>query len=74
MELARISAKGQTTIPKRIRDGAGMREGDLLVFELELDRVVIRRVRKAEDMELAALQSTLSEWASAEDDEAWRDL
>ena len=30
MELARVTAKGQATIPKRIREAAHIREGDQL--------------------------------------------
>jgi len=36
MELARVTAKGQATIPKRIREAAHIREGDLLAFDLAI--------------------------------------
>ncbi len=74
MELARVTAKGQATIPKRIRDAAQIREGDMLEFAYENHRIVVRRVERPNDMELAALQATLSEWSSPADEEAWRDL
>jgi len=35
MELARVTAKGQAAIPKRIRDAAHIREGDMLAFDLD---------------------------------------
>ena len=35
MELARVTAKGQATIPKRIREAAHIREGDMLSFDLD---------------------------------------
>ena len=75
MELARVTAKGQATIPKRIREAAHIREGDMLSFDLDSNnRIIIRRIEPTIDSELLALQETLSEWNSPEDDEAWRDL
>ena len=75
MELARVTAKGQATIPKRIRDAAHIREGDMLSFDLDSNnRIIIKRIDTGESVELLALQETLSEWSSPEDDEAWRDL
>ena len=75
MELARVTAKGQATIPKRIRDAAHIKEGDMLAFDLDINNtIIIRRIESANDSELLALQETLSEWNSPEDDKAWRDL
>ena len=75
MELARVTAKGQATIPKRIREAAHIREGDMLAFDLDSNnRIIIRRIDSTVDIELSALQETLSEWNSPEDDEAWCDL
>lgn len=75
MELARVTAKGQATIPKRIREAAHIREGDMLAFDLDSNnRITIKRIEPAIDIELLALQATLSEWNSLQDDEAWRDL
>lgn len=75
MELARVTAKGQATIPKRIREAAHIREGDLLSFDLDSNnRIIIKRIDTPVDVELSALQETLSEWNSPQDDEAWRDL
>jgi len=75
MELARVTAKGQATIPKRIREAAHIREGDMLAFDLDSNnRIIIRRIESTTDIELLALQETLSEWNSAQDEEAWRDL
>ena len=74
MEVARITARGQTTIPKRIREGAGLNEGDVIAFEIEDDHIVVRKVAKGRDDYLQGLSATLSEWASPEDEDAWRDL
>lgn len=32
MELAKITTRGRTTIPKRIREAAGLHESDVLAF------------------------------------------
>ncbi len=74
MELAKITSRGQTTIPKKIRQAANLREGDLITFEVAADHVVVRKVIPAEDDYLKGLSEGLSEWVSPEDEEAWRDL
>ena len=74
MEVARITARGQTTIPKRIREGTGLREGDVVAFELEGDRVIVRKVARGGDDYLRGLSAAMNEWASPEDEDAWRDL
>jgi len=73
--LSRLSPKGQTTLPKRVREALGLRPGDHLLYEVGEDGTV--RIRKAEPLDLEglrALEATLSEWASPEDEEAYRGL
>lgn len=74
MELAKITARGQTTIPKRIREAANLGEGDVLSFEIEGDHLVIRKVTPGRDAYLQGLSEILSEWVSPEDEKAWREL
>ena len=74
MEIARITARGQTTIPKRIRDQMGLRDSDVISFEVEDDHLIVRKVTRAQDDYLQGLSATLSEWGSPEDEDAWRDL
>ena len=75
MGLARGAAKGQATIRKRIRYAAHIREGDMLAFDLDSNnRIIIRRIEPTIEIGLLALQKTLSEWNSPQNDEAWRDL
>jgi antitoxin PrlF len=40
---ARITSKGQVTIPKSVRDALGLREGDELLFRVERSRAVIAK-------------------------------
>ena len=75
MEFARVTSKVQATIPKRIRETANIKYGDLFAFDLDSkSRIIIRRIDSTIDIEQMALQETLSEWSSPEDDEAWHDL
>lgn len=52
---ATLTSKGQTTIPKEIRDGLGMKTGDRLSFTLMPDATVLMRVKSKSVMELAGL-------------------
>ncbi len=74
MELTKITARGQTTIPKRIREAVGLREGDLISFQLEGNHVVMQKVAPGPDGYLLGLSEVLSEWTAPEDEAAWRDL
>ena len=74
MELARIGARGQITIPKRVRVMADLSAGDTLAFEVKEGHLVVRKMPVAQDAYLHALEHTLDEWNSLQDEEAWRDL
>ncbi len=52
---ATLTSKGQTTIPKPIRDSLGMKPGDRMSFTLMPDGVVIMRVKNKRVSELAGL-------------------
>ena len=71
MQTSKLSSKSQVTLPKEIREALGARPGDTIGYEIE-GRVV--RLRRLEPFDAAfhqALSNTLSEWASAEDEEAF---
>jgi len=73
--IAKITAKGQTTVPAVIRAALQVGKGDLLAWEvLEDGEVRVRRVQPLDLEYLKAIEGTLSEWASAADEEAYRDL
>ena len=52
---ATLSSKGQTTIPKEIRDSLGMKPGDRMTFTLMPDATVIMRVKSRSVTELAGM-------------------
>jgi antitoxin PrlF len=41
--VARMSSKGQITVPKAVRDALGMGEGDEIVFHVEGNRAILAR-------------------------------
>ena len=50
---ATLTSKGQTTIPKEIRDSLHMKAGDRLTFTLMPDSTVVMRVKNKSLTELA---------------------
>lgn len=44
VSVASITTKGQITIPKEIRDALNLKEGNRVIFIIEGDKVVIRKV------------------------------
>ncbi len=74
MPFAKVTSKGQMTIPKAIRERLGIRQGDLLRVSVQENRVVMTRLAPADEAELEALEATLEEWLSAADEDAYRDL
>ncbi len=74
MVTSRLSAKGQVTLPKKVRETLGIAPGDLVAYEIGDSEVSIRKVRPFDAPFHAALSATLDEWASKEDDEAFGDL
>ncbi len=71
---SRLSRKGQVTIPAKVRAELGLAAGDTVVYEVEGERVVLRRAEPFDLAYHAALTETLDEWASEADEEAFRDL
>lgn len=46
MTLARITSKGQITIPKPVRDRLGVRMGDALDFRFEGDHLLVAPIHR----------------------------
>ena len=74
-QLAKISSKGQVTVPAIVRKALHVKAGDTLAWDIENDgRIVVRRLEPIDLDYLSAVSGTLSEWHSVEDNEAYRDL
>jgi len=52
---ATLTSKGQTTIPKEIRDSLGMKTGDRMTFTLMPDGIVVMRVKNRRVSDLAGM-------------------
>ncbi|HUX62601.1 AbrB/MazE/SpoVT family DNA-binding domain-containing protein [Sulfuricella sp.] len=74
MLASKVTTKYQATIPLEVREKLGIRQGDMVAFELENGVVRLRRVVPLDVEYAKALAGTLSEWASENDEEAYRGL
>ena len=74
MQYGKLSSKGQVTVPKAIREQLGLEPGDLVAYIVRDGAVRLERVEPFDAAYHAAISEALEEWASAEDDEAFRDL
>lgn len=75
LAIAKITSKGQTTIPQDVRTALNVSPGDLIAWEVGTDgTAVVRRVQPMDLEYLRAVQGTLVEWAGAADEEAYRDF
>jgi antitoxin PrlF len=73
--LAKITSKGQTTIPQDVRAALKVVPGDLISWDVGADgTATVRRVQPMDLEYLRAVEGTLSEWTSAADEEAYREL
>ena len=75
LAVAKITAKGQTTIPQDVRAALHVSAGDLIAWEVGSDGIAtVRRVQPMDVEYMRAVEGTLSEWAGAADEDAYRDL
>jgi len=52
---ATLTSKGQTTIPKKIRDSLSMKAGDRMTFTLMPDATVVMRLKSRSVTQLAGV-------------------
>ena len=74
LAASRITQKFQTTIPAKVRKLLGLKSGDLLGFEARDGEVIVKKASPLDVAYTKALEGTLSEWASKEDENAYGDL
>jgi bifunctional DNA-binding transcriptional regulator/antitoxin component of YhaV-PrlF toxin-antitoxin module len=61
-------------MPGEIRRSLGLGPGDLVAYEVREGGILLKRVEPFDAQFHMALSATLDEWASPEDEEAFRDL
>jgi antitoxin PrlF len=72
-----VTQKYQATIPLQVREQLGIQAGDKIVFERQADATIVIRKKSPSAVDwdyLQALEGTLTEWNSPEDDAAYGDL
>lgn len=75
LAVAKITSKGQTTIPQDVRAALHVAPGDSIVWEVGPEgTATVRKVQPMDIEYLRALEGTLTEWSGAADEEAYRDL
>jgi AbrB family looped-hinge helix DNA binding protein len=75
MYIRKMTSKGQTTIPKEIREKLHAEPGDTLSYDMqENGTVMMRKVRPIDVAWHDAISGTLEEWNTPEAHEAFRDL
>lgn len=73
MPRARMTTKGQITIPKEVREQLGIEAGDVLDFQLHGDRVEMRPIRRHKLAEFrGAFRVPAAASFEEEREQAWR--
>ncbi len=72
--VSRLTSKYQATIPRPVRERLGLGAGDSIAFEVEDDRVWVRRAEPLDREYARALSGTMGEWLSPADESAYRGL
>jgi len=74
MQTSKLSSKAQVTLPRKVREAIGAKAGDTIAYEVEGNVVTLKRLEPFDAAFHAALSSTLDEWTTDADEEAFRDL
>ncbi len=71
---SKLTVKYQATIPGPVRKILHLSAGDTIAFDIEDDGIHLRKARPADLLFAKALEGTMTEWESAADEEAYREL
>jgi len=75
MTISKISARGQTVLPKKVREHLQLGQGSVVSYEFEGEKVTLRKVPAFDESYYRGIDAMLGEeWNSPEDEEAFRDL
>lgn len=75
--ITKLTTKYQTTIPAEIRRTLGIEAGDRVEFQIHDQKVTISKAKLGltDDLAFGLTQATsMRDWDTPEDDEAFRDL
>ncbi len=70
--LAKVTSKGQATIPEAIRKRLKLAKGDQIAFVIDGDRVTVRRADPVDAGYLKLAGDSFADWSSREADEDFR--
>ena len=71
MIISKLTSKARTTIPLAVRTALHLKEGEMIAYQIQTDRVVITRASR-EPVETSF--ATFAEWAGEADQKAYADL
>jgi len=71
---SKLTSKYQATIPEPVRKVLKLRAGDAIAFDIDRDQILVRKARPLDLAFIEALETTLTEWDTLADEEAYRDL
>ena len=71
MVTSKLTSKAQTTVPQAVRAALGLSEGDELLYEIDGENVVLKKVRRPVVDDPFA---TFHEWDGDADRKAYADL
>ena len=66
MKIARITIKGQVTIPKEVRLHLGIQAGDSIIFTMEEDRAVLRPHKKKSILDFYGVMPATREFTDSQ--------
>jgi antitoxin PrlF len=72
--ISKVTQKYQATIPQAVRKKLESGKGDRIIFEIEDDKVVLKKLSSLDWEYLESVSATLSEWSSDADEKAYSDL
>ena len=71
---SKLTKKYQATIPEPVRTALQLQAGDAVAFDIQGKSIQLRKAQAIDLSYAQSLEGTLTEWATAEDEKAYRDL
>ncbi len=72
--FSKLTSKYQATIPEPVRKRLLLEAGDSISFDIEDERICVRKTQPVDMAFTHSLEGILTEWSSPFDEEAYRDL